>query len=284
MPSIFSKLKRIVLSLLILSLILGLLSQSSKVQKSLSPSLYGRVVLVVLSPFQKLITYSQNKFVNLANEYVFLVNTQRENTILATQIRQMQRKMLFFQFVQIENQRLRSLVNFQEALEWNSIVAQVVSYSPLAEFQMLTINKGEKEGIQRRMPVVSQLGLVGQIYRTTAHTSQVLLITDPTSVVAGVIFPSQERALVVGKIDNVALDRPFYLTRLEYLHHDSNVNEGNEVITSGMDGVFPRGIPIGLLQNISKDKFGIYDSASLVPHVSLTQLTEVVVISNKKED
>jgi rod shape-determining protein MreC len=283
MLPISSKLKSVILALLILLVVLGILSQSSKVKEGLSPSLYGRVVLFVLSPLQNAISFTKEQSRSLFDRYVFLIGVEKENKKIKAKVNRLQKELFFFQAMKIENQRLQSIVDFQEALEWDSIAARVIGHSPLAEFQMLTINKGEKDGIVRRMPVVAQQGLVGQIYRTTAHTAQILLITDLTSVVDGIIYPSRERALVVGKVDKVSLGRPFQLTRLEYLRQESDVHEGNVVMTSGMDEIFPPGIPIGKARLIKKGPHGLFKSADMVANVSLDQLNEVLVLLRKKK-
>jgi len=106
----------------------------------------------------------------------------------------------------------------------------------------------------------------------------VLLITDPTSAVDGRIEPSRARGLVVGKSLKLGLKRDLYISAFEYLNQSLDIAEGTEVMTSGMDGVYPPGILIGKVHASKKRKYDIFQQAEVIPSVDFYKLQEVLVI------
>src|SRR5262249_27069282 len=157
-----------------------------------------------------------------------------------------------------ENQRLSSLLDLKSKLALRTVTAQVTGAPPLAPYGLITIDKGSEDGLHRRSAVVAADGLVGQVARVFPHESQVLLITDPTSAVDGRIEPSGARGLVVGKSLKLGLKREIYISAFEYLSQSVDVAEGTPVVTSGMDGVYPAGIPIGRVHARAKKKYDIF--------------------------
>ena len=148
----------------------------------------------------------------------------------------------------------------------------------MAEFKTLTIDKGHNNGLKKNMVVIGPGGLVGHIGQLGSSEARILLISDPNSVVDVIIQRSGTRALLAGTSRGLSA-RPFFsLTRLEYLRRTSDVKNGDVVITSGLDRIFPTGIPVGTIVGIEEQKTGIFKGADVVPFVDLAHVKEVLVV------
>ena len=170
-----------------------------------------------------------------------------------------------------ENQRLRRLLQFQEKIPNPMIAAQVIGQDPSSWFKSVTINKGERDGVQRGMAVVSPEGMVGQILKTSSNYATVLLITDYNSAVDAIVQRTRAKAIVEGKGENRC--------QLKYLLRTEEASVGDIIVTSGLSGNFPKGLKIGEIRSVEKKGHGIFQYADLVPSVDLTKLEEVFIIS-----
>jgi len=239
---------------------------------------YESLVLTVLFPFQRAVSFVGDSARNVVGRYVYLLNVASENEELRDLNRQMSYKALLLEDVTAENERLRRLLKMRDAFSWETVAAEVIAYNPRAEFRIITINRGSRHGIEKRMPVVAADGLVGQVYRVGLHSSQVLLLTDPTSAVDARAEESGARGLVVGKVLTTQWNRSFFLTALEFVDRVSPIEEGSQLITTGMDGIFPGGIPLGRVRQVKVDSQGIFKEAIVIPSVDPMALQEVLII------
>jgi rod shape-determining protein MreC len=135
----------------------------------------------------------------------------------------------------------------------------------------VTIDKGEKQGLRKGMAVISPEGVVGQILKTSPDYATVLLITDYNSGIDAIVQRTRAKGIVEGKEGNRC--------QLKYLLRTEDVEPGDVVITSGLDGKFPKGLMVGEIQEIDKRHFGVFQYAELVPKVDLARLEEVFVIT-----
>ncbi|MBI2342006.1 MAG: rod shape-determining protein MreC, partial [Deltaproteobacteria bacterium] len=177
-----------------------------------------------------------------------------------------------------ENKNLHELLNMAHSINVKSVGAHVIASNVLTEFKTLTIDKGHADGIAKNMVVLGPGGLVGRIGQIGANQSSVFLISDPNSAVDVYVERSGGRALLVGTSYGSSL-RPFYsLSRLEYLRKTSDIRNGDVVITSGLDKLFPAGIPVGTIHNAENSTTGLFKKAEVVPFVDLMEAKEVSVI------
>jgi rod shape-determining protein MreC len=139
--------------------------------------------------------------------------------------------------------------------------------------QLVTIDRGASDGVERMMPVVVAHGVVGRIHSVDASSADVLLLSDRNSSIAVRVERSRARANVrgTGSPD---------LTRLEYALRSDDMNEGDVLVTSGTDGVFPRGLPVGRIAGLKRTGQGLYQRADVAPIVDVTKLEEVLVITS----
>jgi rod shape-determining protein MreC len=240
---------------------------------------YEAIFFGVLSPFQRGTTFVGQNSKNIFNKYVLLMNVAEENLLLRQKQQQLEAQLLLLRKIGEENNRLRSLLKFKEARLWESVAARVIAHNPQAEFRLLTIDRGSQAGLKKRMPVVSSQGLIGQIYRVGRSSSQVLLLTDPTSAVDARLMDTRARGLIRGRVLSTKWDRNYFITALEYVDRISLISVGGMVLTSGLDGVFPEGIPIGTVREVHEDSYGIFQEAEVVPLTDFMALREVLVIT-----
>lgn len=210
--------------------------------------------------------------------YFALIGVKKENELLMKRIAELENELVRMNEIDKENERLKNLISYNDSFSRKILVARVIANDPRAEFKSITINKGTSDGVEMLMPVVGPHGLVGKIGQTTSRTSKVILITDPNSAVDAIVQRSRARGMVVGSAWHTNLKAGYYLTRLEYLRGASDVHEDDVVVTSGLDAVFPPGIPIGTVHDLRLSRYGVFREANVVPFEEMAELQEIAVI------
>ena len=208
-----------------------------------------------------------------------LVGAQKENQSLKARNAKIEGELLQMQELGQENDRLRELLNYKESVPYSTVVAQVIANDPRSEFKSITIDKGYKDGIDAFMPVIGPKGLVGRVGLVSSGHSQVLLISDPNSAVDVLIQRSRARGLMVGTSRRTELRAgSTFLSRIEYLRRVSDVAEGDVVVTSGFDQIYPPGIPVGTLHDVISSRYGVFQEADVVPFEDFPSAQEVLVL------
>jgi rod shape-determining protein MreC len=174
-----------------------------------------------------------------------------------------------------EAARLRKLLDFaKEQPERRYAGARVIGVRlGTTGRQLLTVDKGTADGIARMMPVVVAEGVVGRVHAVTASSADVLVLTDLNSSIAVRVERTRARANVrgLGKPDGA---------KLEYALRTEDMIEGDLLVTSGTDGVFPRGLPVGKVTQLNRSGHGLFQDARVVPAVDVTRLEEVLVVTS----
>lgn len=202
-------------------------------------------------------------------QYFDLVSVSRENQVLRELLdRAVQRNHDLLE-VELSNQRLRDLLNFRKNIPGRFIAAEVVSRDPSAWFQTVIIDKGRGEGITKGLPVVVSKGIVGQITDVSAHRSKVLLVIDRNSAVDALVQRTRARGIIEGKSTRQCV--------LKYVLRKDDVKVGDVVISSGLDGVYPKGLQIGHVSSVVKRSSGIFQEVMVTPTVDFEKLEEVLV-------
>ncbi|SNT25052.1 rod shape-determining protein MreC [Granulicella rosea] len=206
------------------------------------------------------------------SSYVGLRNVRAENEALKKQIAEMRLQQAAISEDALEGQRLQKLLDFREHYVASTIAAQVIGTSGSEQSRMLTLNKGYEDGLKTDMAVITPDGIVGKLRLVFPHSSELLLVNDPTSG-AGVILESTRiRAILHGSANG--------RVQITNLTQDSRIKPGEKVITSGGDQVFPRGLAVGVIESIVPDpEHQPYTLITLKPAANLFQLEEVLVIT-----
>jgi rod shape-determining protein MreC len=246
---------------------LGLLSANARQPGRIDP--LGRVFLEVMAPFQRLTAGVAGATRGFWNRYVLLVGVQEENDHLRTRLRELERRGTHQSEMEIMNRRLKRLLALERELPTRAVAASVTARDASVWFQSLTLNKGEVDGIQTGMPVMAPEGVVGLISSTSLHASRVLLLTDPNSGIDVLVQRTRVRGILSGLLEQG--------TTLKYVKRSDDVRVGDRVITSGLDGVFSKGLPVGRVTQVSRKDRGLFLYAEVTPDADASRLEEVLV-------
>lgn len=240
---------------------------------------YEQWVLNFFSPLTKVFSSAVHGTGDIWHHYIWFVGLSEEVEDLRRNNEALRQKLVISNELQKENIRLHSLLSLKQNYFPEGVAAKVVGLDPFAEYKSLRINKGSKDGIAADMPVVAGAGLVGKIGPVFKKEAVVLLIADPASHIDVVVSRSRLRALLTGVGSSKTVEvRPSFLTRLEYLKNTSDIQASDWVVTSGLDGLFPKGILVGEVSKVKKDPHGIFLTAHVAPAVDFGGLEEVLVL------
>jgi len=189
---------------------------------------------------------------------------------LRQQNSQLRNQVATLEEARLENERLRALVNFVQANKLKSVGADVIGRPENSWEGVITIDKGTADGVQPDMPVVGAQGLLGQTTDVTSRSAKVRLITDPQSGVAALIQSNRAQGVVRGSIDGKVT--------LDFVSHETTVKAGDVVITSGVGGVYPKGLVIGEVTAVQNPPNSLYQDIQLAPASNLAGLEDVVVL------
>jgi rod shape-determining protein MreC len=231
---------------------------------------YDHVIVSLTAPLQMSISWSLEQITYHFTNYIYLLHTRRDNLALLEENRKLLNSIASFKETEQENLRLRKLLQFEEHLNLKSVVARVIAKDVSTEFRSIRINRGETSGIQRNMAVVTNEGIVGRVLRTTPDTSDVVTILDLLSSIDAILERSRARGIVEGLTDEVC--------QLKYALRTDDIQPEDLLISSGLGGIFPKGIAIGVVSKVHRKPFGITQEVEVRPSVDFSKLEEVLVI------
>jgi rod shape-determining protein MreC len=255
---------------IILLLLFALVLMSLRAKQRKGVEYVDALLMEFCSPFQKASHLVIKTVQGTFQQYVFLVNLEKENRALKKRIAELQEENHRIREMELANERLRRLLSFREKNSPTMIGAEVIGRDPSSWFKSITIDKGERDGVKKGMAVISPAGVIGQILKTAPDYATVLLITDYNSAIDSIVERTRAKAIVEGKGENRC--------QLKYLLRSEEVALGDVVVTSGLGGNFPKGLMVGEIKKVDKKGHGVFQFAELIPSVDMTQLEEVFVI------
>ena len=250
-----------------------LLSITSKSQSSFG---LGRVGIYFVAPFQEIVTRSVRFTRGVWENYFFLVSVAQENQALRKSLNEYVEKDNEWHEIGLANSRLRNLLNFQKAPTHRVVAAEVIGKDPSGWFKTVIIDKGRSDGLQKGLPVVLPAGIVGQVIEVSGHYAKVMMITDRNSAVDALVQRSRARGIIKGE----SADQ----SRFEFVLRKHDVQIGDTVIASGLDGVYPKGLRIGRVSDLSERSSDIFYDITITPFVDFEKLEEVLVILRPKTE
>lgn len=257
--------------ILAVALVAAFLLMTAQVRHDRAVVVFVRqAILFTFSPFIKLTALTAGGVGNLWREYVDLRNVRQENLRLQGETAVLRRRIDYLEEQVLEAQRLRGLLAMQETWRADLVAARVIGKDATNWFKTILIDRGSGAGLRRNLPVVAPEGLVGRIVEVTPSTARVQLITDPVSASGALVQRTRVTGIAVGNLDSGLTVR--------YLPLLADVAVGDSVVTSGMGGVFPKGIPVGRVTAVERKSGGLFQEAVLQPMVDLGRLEEVLVL------
>lgn len=263
-----NQLRKIVIPILIFLLALSIVSASLHTSEKMG--FFEALVVEITAPVQKVVSTVINGIGGVWKGYFRLVGLEQENEALKRELQEVKLQLNKYREAYLANQRLRALLNFKTSIPTPLLPAEVVAFDPSGWFQTILIDKGRNDGLVRNMAVVSGDGLVGRVIGVSNRHAKVLLILDGNSAVDALIQRSRTRGVLVG----LGSDRCV----LKYVQRNEDVQVGDKVITSGMGGVFPKGILLGEVQQVVRGNSGLFQTVEVEPAVDFSQLEEIMVV------
>ena len=199
----------------------------------------------LMSPPEKVVHGTGTGVRGMWSNYLDLRHVRQQNQELKERVSRLQLEQAGLLEDARQGQRLQALLGFKEHYIYGTVAAQVIGTSGTDQSRILTIDKGSKDGLKPDMAVITPDGIVGKLRDVFGHTSQVLVINDQTSG-AGVLLESTR---LRGVLRGNALGQPQIINMLP----DERVKPGERVITSGGDQIFPRGLPVGVVDQVVPD-------------------------------
>lgn len=233
------------------------------------------VILAFIAPLSDGASRIFSAMAGAWNNYFALASAARENRELKAQLTEARKNLIEAQEALEENRRLRDLLSFAEKSDQSLIAARVVGEDPSAWYRSIVINRGKNEGISPGNAVVTPLGLVGRVLRASGGYSQVLLLIDPNHAVDVRFSRSRARGVLVGAREKGL--------RVKYVLKKEDVKRGDLLVTSGLDGIFPPNIAVGVVAEASRQGEGMFQDILVLPFVSFDRLEEVLVVQNRPE-
>lgn len=248
----------------------ALIFYSLNIPRNREANVIERSVMTVFTPLMMPAAAVSGFFVDAWVGYVNLVHVHQENRKLLQQVKELNARVVAGNEALQANQRLTKLLDMKNTVKAPTLTASVVGEDISSWFRTLVIDRGSSDGLREGMAVVAADGVVGQIIKISPSTSRVLLLTDHSSGIAAVIQRSRARGVVKGKGGG--------LCSLEFATNEEDVKIGDQVVSSGIGGIFMKGLPIGEVIMVKRGEYGIFQTVTIRPAVNSAHQEEVLVV------
>lgn len=224
--------------------------------------------VATFGPFERSLTGMADATTRAWRTYRGLWRAQQQNRELNVQLVAAHARIQQLAQEASETERLRALLDFKNRIPFQTGAAEVIAAAPGMSSNALLIDKGSDSGLTADLAVITPAGIVGKIIAVFPHAAQVLLITDPSSGVGSVLERSRVQGVLKGASSN--------LCQLEYVMNEESVSPGEAVLTSGLDQIYPKGLPVGTVLKVGEGN--IYKTIAVRPAVALDRLETVLVV------
>jgi len=229
------------------------------------------IVLAAVAPAQKALTVSIASVKNAWLRYITLVGIEGENKRLRKRIDELTAMNLSYQESYLEAQRLKKLLAFSEEHKYRFISARVIGREPSALSRTILIDKGSAHGLKTGMPVCAPPGLIGRLVDVSWHSARVLLFIDENSNIDAVVQRNRTQGIISGAGSRGMI--------LKYISKTQDVQDGDVIISSGMGGVFPKGMLIGQVIHVDRQEASLFLKISVASYTDLSKLEEVLILA-----
>lgn len=231
-----------------------------------------KLAFEVIGTAQKNITGISNYFKGIWTNYTSLINVREENKRLRDELQKYKATNNEYREAVATNVRLAKLLKRKESLPSPTLTAQIIGKDPSQWFKTITIDRGSSDGVLKGMPAVTVEGVVGQVMNTSPHYAKILLATDPNSAIEALIQKTRVQGIIKGTGTTY---------NMHYVLKNSDVKEGDHIVTSGIGGIFPKGLPIGTVANVTKTRRGMFQKISITPSTDFSQLEYLIIVMKK---
>ncbi len=255
-------------TIVLLAVSLGLLVANTRGPVRIDPLSFS--LLEIVTPFARATASVSQRITAGWTAYIDLIGARQERDWLRLRLRQLEREFDRHGALRDENQRLQALLDLRETVPGQAVAARITGADASGLFRTATLGKGTADGIIEGMGVISSDGVVGRVISASLHASRVLLLEDPSTGIEALVQRSRARGIVEGGSSAGC--------RLKFVRQREDLVIGDVVVTSGRDGVFPRGLNIGTVTALVEEERGLFQGAEISPAVDFARLEDVLVV------
>lgn len=246
---------------------------------SLKPNIVSNAVNVIISPIQSVISGGMNSAKNFFSFMFHMEDYQKENEELKKQVALLEKEIRETEELKKENSRLRSMLDMKSrTVEYTTEAAEVIAKDSGNWFNSFTVDKGTADGVELYDPVITYDGLVGYVSEAGSTYSRVTAIIDSTSSVAATVKRTADSAVVEGDLKLQEQGK----CRMVYVDKSSVITVGDDLETSGLGGIYPKGIYLGRVLEAESDSTELSQQAIIETAVDFDSLSVVFIITDVK--
>ena len=276
MENFFSRYRNAsLLVLLLVAQVVGLGVQVRRRTEAGGTRLVRFWVVSAITPLERALVGANQGVRSVWRNYLYLRGVRQENRDLKAQIERLRIEQVRLSEDAAQARRLQALLGFKEQYIAQTVAAQVIGSSGSDQSHVIYIDKGANDGIKPDMAVITPNGIVGKVLRVFHGSSQVLLINDPSSGVGAILQSSRLQGILQGTAAGEVM--------LRYVMSDEKVAAGEPVLTSGGDRIFPKGLPVGAVQQTNPGS-DLFLNIRVKPAADLSRLEEVLVVTKIEEN
>lgn len=223
-----------------------------------------------MTPLQLAATQLHRKALAIWDGYRDWRAVRGENRRLRQEVESLRMNQLHLNELEWENRRLRNLLGLAERLPLETVPAEVIAREWNGWVRSFTVNRGRANGVERLQPVIVPEGVLGRVADVRQHSAIIQLVSDPASSVSALTQRSRVQGVVEGG--------PSGQVRLRFPAQEAQIDEGELVITSGLGGLFPKGLPLGRVSRVNPLTTGLFRYAQLEPVVEIPKVESVLIL------
>lgn len=261
------------LTYLVLSLA-ATLSLASQ-ERSMSTGFASQLLLEVTVPLQEMVALPVREVRDLWESYVALVGIRRDRDTLREELARLRSENLELREALVASDRYERFGDFQDQHELPLLPANVSAEDLSPWFKSITIDRGSSDGVEPGMPVITHEGVVGVVSGISPRFARILLMVDPQSQVDTYTQRSRARGSARGRADGTCT--------LQYVLREADIQAGDDLLTSGLDGIYPRGLRVGRVSRVESEPYGLFQRVEVEPAVDFYALEEVFVVLERRE-
>lgn len=257
-------------------LVIAVIMFSYNLKYGADGSFFRKIVLEAVAPVQKILNASVKSVSDAWLRYVLLVGIEEENKNLKNKINEFKAALILYQEGYLEAQRLRKLLDLRGDYNYHFISARVIGREQAALSKTILISKGAAHGLKTGMPVIAPPGLIGRLVDVSWHVSKVLLFIDENSNVGAIVQRTRTQGIISGAGPRGLI--------LKYISKTQDVKEGDVIVSSGMDGLFPKGLLIGQVSHVDRQDASLFLKINVAPFVDFSKLEEILILASAENE
>jgi rod shape-determining protein MreC len=239
-------------------------------------SFFENVASKLVMPVQNGLTYLKNKVSGNHTFFTDINNLQNENKELKEKNSQLEQSLRELENIKSENETLKEYLNLTEKYgEYKTMPAYIIGKDISNYSKTIIINVGKKDGIKENMTVIADQGLVGHVVSVTDSTAKVQTIIDTASSVSSMMSTTKDSIVCKGTLEGTSELKAMYIPT------DANIIQGDSIETSGLGGIYPKGIHIGTVKKVESTKNIVDRYAIVEASVDFNKLNTVLVVTNQ---